>query len=166
MIYKVEFDMRINPANEPQNIVYSVFIVSLNPQNSDQLVANMNVNLATLTEGTHYTDVASTTPPVHGGQVILNPNFFKIHKQYKFAKGQNLAGLGGYQQKSNADSQWRKQCTLYPKVGIRNGRGDFDLTQNTFRNEAQLYVLLFSSNHTGDMQSPTFTCNTLVTLKS
>lgn len=165
IMQKVELDMMIIPANEPSAVTFTVYVVSLRPETMSQLTENKGPGLVTLDQGTHYTDVAHGI--LHAGQVALNPQFFKIHKSYRFTKGQELAGDGSTIQRSLSGSVWRASCVLYPNKLLKNGRGDFDpASTSTFDDKAQLYVLAFSDNSTVDAQSPTLTVNASITLKS
>lgn len=164
-LYKVEVDLSIIPANEPSAVKYSVFVVSLKTDTSSQLTENKGSGLVSLDQGIHYTDVANGL--LHAGQVFLNPQFFRVHKQYKFTIGQELAGDGSQAQRQLSASEKRINFTVYPKQLIKNGRGGFDpASTSTFPDAAQLYVFVFSDNQTVDAQSPTMTANASITLRS
>ena len=163
---KLEVDLQIIPANEPSCITYTAYCVMLKKDTMAQLIENQGQTLGTLVENIHFTDVTHGVG-IPAGQAFLNPQFFRILKKYTFQVGQELAGDGGNTQKQLSSSVFRKTFTVRPNKLLKNGRGDFDpAAVSTFRNDAQVYFIIFSDNIALDAQYPTITANCMLTVKS
>lgn len=86
--------MQFTSANERSPITYSVFHVRLNPKNAEYLINQYGDNLATLSSPLGF--IRGTTPisagdASGGGNVMLNPDWFIVKKQWRFTLSQYVA---------------------------------------------------------------------------
>lgn len=146
--------------NEPDARYYSVFVVSLKDEASPLL--NTDGTLATLTQGTHYSD-----PQGQGSGVLLNLKFFNIHYHRRFQLGvvpqvkAAVAPAGAVQNigmTSKDSTRTGKVNLTLGKNGMRiiNPSGDWkagvypkDPSKNYF------FLTFWSGDSTADVEVPT-----------
>jgi len=165
-LVKIEMDLHFKCANEPSPVTFSCFLATLNPQNADQITENLGQTLAGLIQNIHFIDGVATGP-VNQGQVYLNPEFFRVHKTWKFTIGTTQLNSTSEAQRSGEFSHKRIVTKLYHQRKLANGRGNFDpSSQSTITNESKVYLIVFTDNLVIDLQYPTLDVNALCTVKS
>lgn len=154
--------MQFTSANERSPITYSIFHVRLNPKNAEYLVSAYGDNLATLPEPEGYirgSTATATGDASGGGNVMLNPDWFIVKKQWRFTLSQYVASNDtGQPQRSsqNTGSGTLKNIDYSFPMNYTLGKGidswstvpaDKD-TPPHLRN----YFLIFSDNVGADLQ--------------
>lgn len=146
--------------NEPDARYYSMFVVSLKDEASPLL--NTDGTLATLTQGTHYSD-----PGGQGSGTLLNLKFFNIHYHRRFHLGvvpqvkAAVAPAGAVQNigMTNKDSTRIGKVNLtLGKNGMRiiNPSGDWKAGVYPKDPSKNYYFLTFwSGDSTADLEVPT-----------
>lgn len=154
--------MQFTSANERSPITYSIFHVRLNPKNAEYVISQYGDNLATLSSPLGF--IRGTTPVAAGdasggGNVMLNPDWFIVKKQWRFTLAQYVAtdDTGQPQRSSqrtgsgtlkNIDYSFPMGYTLGKGVG---SWGDVPADKDTaphLRN----YFMVFSDNIGTDLQ--------------
>lgn len=143
--------------NERSPITYSVFHVRLNPKNAEYVTTTYGNNLSLLPSGTGY--IRGTTPVTigdasGGGNVMLNPDWFIVKKQWRFTLAA-LTNTSNTQPTTtpvgttkNIDYSFPLGYTLGTGLGTwASASADAD-TAPHLRN----YILVFSDNIGTDLQ--------------
>jgi len=156
VIYKgFGMDVYIQSSNEPANITFTCFLVSL----TDLIGSNFNVNTGALTlvNNFHYT--------VQGSQVLLNKKVFKIHKVKRFTLGNNNQALST----STAQRQYGTDMRFYWKLKrnqvFQNPYGDWKTVNAQLDPNKNIYMLIFNDNVAADLESPTCQYNIVHTIQ-
>lgn len=162
---RVDLDVQVTIANEPSEITYSFFLVSLREETASQLMSNLSEQLTGMTENIHYTK----GPPNHGGwgQVFLNPSFFITHRSSRF----QLSGLkyddgAGSEARNQIGTVKRLHYSIPWRKRLVSGRGVWDGTVSTVPFTARLWLLMFNDNSAADAQYPHVTGNGLWSISS
>lgn len=149
--------MQFTCGNERAPITYSVFHVRLNPKNAEYVISQFGDNLATLSSPLGYirgTTATSLGDASGGGNVMLNPDWFIVKKQWRFTlTGYNnvsviTSSTNSYSTFKNIDYSFPMGYTLGKGVG---SWGDVPADKDTaphLRN----YLMVFSDNIGTDLQ--------------
>lgn len=149
--------MQFTCGNERAPITYSVFHVRLNPKNAEYVISQFGDNLATLSSPLGYirgTTATSLGDASGGGNVMLNPDWFIVKKQWRFTlTGYNnvsviTSSTNSYSTFRNIDYSFPMGYTLGKGVG---SWGDVPADKDTaphLRN----YLMVFSDNIGTDLQ--------------
>jgi len=149
-------------SSEPDNVTYSVFIVSLKDDANDgALFDPVNGNL-TMTADKEY-----TKSPTAGALslVLLNPKVFKIHKSWQFTLGIN--GVAPTTATAQLGMATQKTIEFKKKLGwdIINPVGDvWQQCQSARDPSKQLYMLIFNDDTYLDVQAQRFDLNMVRTV--
>lgn len=151
--------MQFTSANEKSPITYSVFHVRLNPKNAEFVTSTYGNNLSLLPATQGYirgTTAISTGDASGGGNVMLNPDWFIVKKQWRFTLScETASNLGGSAYVGPLTSSIKNIDYSFP-MGYSVGKGinawesvsaDAD-TAPHLRN----YLLIFSDNSALDLQ--------------
>ncbi len=149
--------MQFTCANERSPITYSVFHARLNPKNAEYLINQYGDNLATISSplafirGTTATSIGDASG---GGNVMLNPDWFVVKKQWRFTMSaltntsQTQPTTTPLGSTKNIDYSFPLGYTLGKGVG---SWGDVPADKDTaphLRN----YLMIFSDNIGTDLQ--------------
>lgn len=156
VIYKgMGMDIYIQSANEPANVTFTCFLISL----TDLIGQNFNVatGVLSLVSGFHYS--------IQGAQVLLNKKCFKIHKVKRFTLGNNSTALTA----PSAQKQYGTDMRFYWKLSrnqtFQNPYGDWKPIQAQLDPNKNLYLLVFNDNSALDLENPTIQYNIVHTVQ-
>lgn len=142
-------------SNEPDPIGLSMFVVSLKSIASELLSGG---NLATLTNGTHYTG--------NGSRVLLNMNFFNIHYVKRWQQGAYassrpaLATAPAVQVLATETASLCKSGKVSLKynsgkgLAVQNPSGDWKSGGYPKSDTQNYFMITFTDNSTLDTESP------------
>ena len=159
----IEFKAKFQATGtEPDNITYSVFVVSLKDDANDgNLFDPLNGEL-TMTADKEY-----TKSPTSGALslVLLNPKVFKIHKQWQFTIGNN--GVSPSTATAQQGMLTQKTIEFKKKLGwdIINPIGDvWQQCQSARDPSKQMYLLIFNDDTYLDVQAQRYDFNMVRTV--
>jgi hypothetical protein len=145
---------------EPDNVGFSMFAVSLKKTASDVLTSAGD--LSGLTAGTHYVG--------NGSKVLLNMNYFNVHYVKRFVMGASGVGrlavgtapaIQSIPAEAMSLQKTGKINIPYGKMGmsIVNPSGDWKAGGHPKADTQNHFVLLFSDNSTVDSENPFLSYN-------
>lgn len=165
MLRKLEYDLQFQINNETSGITFSTFVVSLRPSTASQLVENVGANLANMTANIHYTQGPNSNGGL--GQVYLNPEFFQIHKAYRFQISGTKYDTTGQEARNQEGTVKRISGSIKMKHRLINGRTAWQPSgTSTMPDGYRMYVLVFNDNSQADGLFPVMTGNGLFHLTS
>lgn len=169
-LHKINYDFYFKTADETGPTTFTAFIVTLRKDTQTQLTENLGTDLQSgLVENVHYIsseEAAGGGLAVPSGQVMLNPAFFRIHKRWEFALGEE-GFYSGMKLKNMSDSGRRFTGVIRHPKKLMNGRGDFDPAGvSTIDNSAKVFLLVFTNNQSGLEGSPILDGTCMVSIKS
>lgn len=151
--------MQFTSANEKSPVTYSIFHVRLNPKNAEFVTSTYGNNLSLLPATQGYirgTSSITAGDASGGGNVMLNPDWFIVKKQWRFTLScETASNLGGSAYPGALSSSFKNIDYSFP-MGYTVGKGinawesvsaDAD-TAPHLRN----YLLIFSDNSALDLQ--------------
>ncbi len=149
--------MQFTCANERSPITYSIFHVRLNPKNAEYVISQFGDNLASLSSPLGYirgTTATSIGDASGGGNVMLNPDWFIVKKQWRFTMSA-LTNTSQTQPTTTPLGSTRNIDYSFP-LGYSVGKGvgswgDVPADKDTaphLRN----YIMIFSDNIGTDLQ--------------
>lgn len=156
VIYKgLGMDLYFNSANEPANITFTCFLVSL----TDLIGVNFNVNTGNLSlvNNFHYT--------IQGAQVLLNKKCFKIHKVKRFTLGNNNTALSAPSAQKQYGTDYRFYWKCSKNQVFMNPYGDWKPINAQLDPNKNMYLLVFNDNSALDLESPTLQYNVVHTVQ-
>lgn len=148
-------DCLVEANTEPDNINFTVFIVSLKDE-AASLLDLSNGYITGLTNGLHYVK--------NDGLVMVNPKYFHIHKAKRFTTGNFTAALT-----SGAAVGAKGLCRFFWKQRImktvKNPAGNWrDLVSP--RDPSQNYYMIFFNNNSAlDLENPQVQMNVVSTFR-
>ena len=148
-------DIYINSNNEPAQIQFTCFLVSL----TDLIGQNFNVGSGALglTSGFHYS--------IQGGMVLLNKKCFNIHKMKRFVLGNNATALSNPSAQTQHGSDKRFYWKLSRNQTFMNPYGDWKPINAQLDPNKNLYLLVFNDNSALDLENPQIQFNIVHTVK-
>lgn len=141
---KVTLENSVN--NEEETTKFSCFLVSLKDIIPDSRFNNGTGTL-TLTADLDYT--------VNSGVVYLNPKLFNIHKRKIFTLTNYGTALGTSAAQSQYGTSMEWNWDMKIKKQIKSAQGNIFGLASALDPTKQYYMLFFSDNQTGDLESPT-----------
>lgn len=157
MIHKsFGMDMYFNSSSEPNQINFSVFLVSLKDDMRGAGFSNTTGNLS-LSSGFDYyaTD----------GLTLINKKNFNIHGSRRFTLGNNGTGLGS----SGAQTQYGTDRRIYMKMScnktVTNSTGNWKALDCSPDPSDNLYLLVFNDNAILDAEWPKVRINIVHTVE-
>jgi len=160
----IDFDLLLSYGNETSNVDMTAFVVSLK-SDAAGIYNPITGTLATLTEGIEYANV-NTLP--NAGLCYLNPKLFTIHKQKRFAIGNNAAASSGVASGTAGGTYVKNvmRWTFKMKVNkeLRNPVGNVASLAGSPSPMTQYYIILFNNNISADFEYPDMTYNIVHTV--
>jgi len=141
---KVSLENSVN--NEEETTKFTCFLVSLKdiiPQSR----FNNSTGALTLTADLDYT--------INSGVAYLNPKIFNVHKRKLFTLTNYGTALGTSAAQSQFGTSMEWNWDMKIKKKIKSGQGNWNLLASALDPSKQYYMLFFSDNQTGDLESPT-----------
>lgn len=161
----VGMDIRVRMNNEYDKVTYTMFIVSLKDQAAP--ILNPATGLPALTAGDHFSSSSS--------MVMVNKEFFNIHKIKRFATGNNsvqpnFAALNyGFASNEPGEQGLRREHRFYMKQRfahkVHNPIGAWSALVGNPDPSKNYYILLFNDNSLADLTSPEIEVNFIHTYK-
>lgn len=147
---------------EPDNITYSVFVVSLKDDANDGALFDPTSGNLTMTADKEY-----TKSPTAGALslVLLNPKVFKVHKSWQFTIGNN--GVSPATATAQAGMLTQKTIEFKKNLGfdIINPIGDvWQQCQSARDPSKQFYLLIFNDDTFLDVQAQRYDFNMVRTV--
>lgn len=142
--------------NEETTTRFSCFLVSLNDR-VPQSRFNNSTGTLSMTNGQDFNIIQ--------GVAYLNKKIFKIHKTKFFTLSnynQNLNIAAG-QTQYGTDREWT--WSIAPKMTVEHPAGDWSALSSSLDPSKQYYVLVFSDNETGDLESPQLNIHQIANFK-
>lgn len=157
MIHKgFGLDMYLNSHSEPNQVQFTIFLVSLKDDGRGFAFNNTNGNLS-LSSGIDYY--------IQGGLVLLNKNNFNIHAIKRCVLGNNGVGLGS----STAQTQYGTDRRYYMKIRankkVMNQQGDWKDLDCSPDPSDNYYLLIFNDNGILDAEWPRARINVVHTVE-
>lgn len=142
--------------NEESTTRFSAFLVSLKDKVSSAVFTN-NTGALQLTADSHYI--------FNQGIVFLNKKIFNVHRSKYFTLTNYNTALSSSAAQSmyGTDMEWT--WTIAPKVTIENPTGNWNSLPSSLDPSKQYYILIFSDNQTGDLESPDVTISQIANFK-
>lgn len=132
--------------NEEETTKFSCFLVSLKDIIPSSRFNN-GTGVLSLTADLDYT--------VNSGVVYLNPKIFNIHKRKLFTLTNYGTALGTSAGQSQYGTCLEWNWDMKIKKQIKSGQGNIFGLASALDPTKQYYMLFFSDNQTGDLESPT-----------
>jgi len=152
---RVSLENSVN--NEEETTRFSAYLISLKDE-IPQSRFNSATGVLTLTQDQDFT--------LNQGIAYLNPKMFKVHKKKFFTLtnyGTNLNAPAGQSQFGTA-KEW--EWVIKPRCMIEHPAGNFIALSSALDPSKQYYVVVFSDNQTGDLESPALTINQLINMRT
>lgn len=156
MLLNIRVSLENTVNNEESTTRFSMFVVSLKDKVSSGVFVN-NTGVLTLAQDSHYT--------VSQGIAYLNKKIFKIHNAKYFTLTNYDTALGTAAGQSQFGTAREFNIRIAPKMTIENPSGNWIAMPSSLDPSKQYYVLLFSDNQTGDLESPTISITQLLNVK-
>jgi len=154
---KVGIDCILSMANEKDTVTHTIFLVS--PKAKMLSHINIATGIMNLTADLHFSYL--------DGMVMLNKDYFNIHKIKRVATGNHGFSAAAGIAPAADDSRLRHRFYMKSVINaqVYNANGDWqDLVMNPVVSRNQ-YLLFFNDNLAGDFENPTVTLNMIHTLK-
>lgn len=142
--------------NEESTTRFSCFLVSLQDR-VPQSKFNNSLGTLTLTAGQDFNIVQGVT--------YLNKKIFKVHKSKFFTLSNYDTSLSNpaAQTQFGTDREW--SWNIAPKMTIEHPAGNWSALASSLDPSKQYYVLVFTDNQTGDLESPQLNIHQLANFK-
>lgn len=142
--------------NEENTITFTIFLVSLKDAIGNAF--NPATGALTLNNGLHY--------QFQNGLVMLNKKVFNIHAIRRRVLTNHGTDLGSPSAQTQHGSNYRFYLKHRVNKVIQNPYGDWKAMSSAQDPSKQMYLLIFNDNSLVDLESPTFTCNVVHTMKT
>ncbi len=175
IVNKQYVDLTITAGNEPSVLQYTAFLVQLQPKTAQQTYEKTN-SMSSLTRNEDFVTTNNILGVDSGYGAYLNNDKFKIIKRIEFETGGNYpasdapddtqpTGDTGRGTRSwylrRAQLKVNYGSTLFKSAG--NSDSSLTLEYKDINPEQKRFIIIFSDNGTGDLQSPTVSMSSLVT---
>ena len=175
IVNKQYVDLTITAGNEASLLQFTAFLVQLQPKTAQQTYEATN-SMSSLTRNEDFITTAGTLGIDTGYGAYINNDKYKILKRIEFETGGNAPSSNGPEDtQATGDTgrgtrSWylrRAQMkinygsTLFKSAG--NSDSSLTLEYKDINPEQKRFIIIFSDNGTGDLESPTVSMSSLIT---
>ena len=175
VVNKQYVDLTITAGNEASLLQYTAFVVQLEPKTAQQTYKG-TTNMSNLRRDEEFITTATDLGLDSGYGAYLNNDKFKIIKRIEFETGGNSPSDSGPEATGSTGNHGRGTNSWYMKRAqlkinygstIFKSAGNSDstttLTYDNIDPETKRFIIIFSDNGTGDLESPTVSMSSLIT---